>query len=647
MTYKILQALKQVLIRSYRYEPLNSDKREIRLFDLEPGKREDPIRGTLRTVSLDDDPQYECLSYLWGKLEKTFPVYIGEYYELRAHYNLCAALRDLRPEDETLTIWIDAICIDQTRLDEKSYQIPLMRDIYTRAKTVRAWLDVKVDANAEAFEQLSRLGDRISLEDYSVEYWLPVAEIFRNPYWYRVWIQQELILARKIILQCQRTILDGEMVLRFQKEICRHSHSPALHPMAHQLWKHFGSPHIYMDGLLDTRAHLCPHLKSTTLNQASAFKESPNALDLLIQSWALHCTVPHDRVYGLLGIMADIEIKQQSTLKGGMKSLLHKGQDLRFMIDTSTFVIDYEAPVREAYAQLVEKFIQTHHNLDFLPCLPIKDGPSNSPSWLPAPEKRPSMPYVDTDTCSASGRTNAQKAHIHYQGRILRTQGIRIDKICLVGDHTKLETVPISAWFSGLYQMLFQTCPPEQNQGVWSDTTLRSLLGLLFPPWGAEMYQWLIGKDSLTIDQQQATFTTLIQLFESGDISSLTLDDVFYGLKPEIKSLTSDARQGLIVLSRVLIHRMFVGTEAHRMGLVTQSDVQPGDEVWTLFGCPMPVILRPRGQDKQGYEMYGYTMITSGIISGLMDGEACEGILETGEPGPEYHGPPIQEINIW
>ncbi len=36
--------------------------------------------------------------------------------------------------------WIDAICIDQSSIAEKSMQVPLMSDIYTRAHTVFVWL---------------------------------------------------------------------------------------------------------------------------------------------------------------------------------------------------------------------------------------------------------------------------------------------------------------------------------------------------------------------------------------------------------------------------------------------------------------------------------------------------------------------------
>jgi len=45
----------------------------------------------------------------------------------------------------------------------------------------------------------------------------PVAQIFESPYWNRLWIQQELILARQTIIHCQRDALEGKPTFRFQE----------------------------------------------------------------------------------------------------------------------------------------------------------------------------------------------------------------------------------------------------------------------------------------------------------------------------------------------------------------------------------------------------------------------------------------------
>jgi hypothetical protein len=46
--------------------PLDPKLSQIRSLSLFPGEFDDPIGAALHTVSLDDSPQYEALSYVWG-----------------------------------------------------------------------------------------------------------------------------------------------------------------------------------------------------------------------------------------------------------------------------------------------------------------------------------------------------------------------------------------------------------------------------------------------------------------------------------------------------------------------------------------------------------------------------------------------------
>lgn len=50
----------------YAYDKLDAQRREIRLCTLLPGSFDEPITCELQTVSLDDRPEYESLSYAWG-----------------------------------------------------------------------------------------------------------------------------------------------------------------------------------------------------------------------------------------------------------------------------------------------------------------------------------------------------------------------------------------------------------------------------------------------------------------------------------------------------------------------------------------------------------------------------------------------------
>ena len=59
---------------------------------------------------------------------------------IAATTNLYDALSHLRLPSASRLIWADAICINQSDLEERSMQVQLMREIYSRASRVVVWL---------------------------------------------------------------------------------------------------------------------------------------------------------------------------------------------------------------------------------------------------------------------------------------------------------------------------------------------------------------------------------------------------------------------------------------------------------------------------------------------------------------------------
>ena len=59
--------------------------------------------------------------------------------------SLYYALHHLRQPDQSRYLWIDAICINQEDLDERSQQVGLMRQIYSQASHVVVWLGPEAD----------------------------------------------------------------------------------------------------------------------------------------------------------------------------------------------------------------------------------------------------------------------------------------------------------------------------------------------------------------------------------------------------------------------------------------------------------------------------------------------------------------------
>jgi hypothetical protein len=282
------------------YKPLDSSRREIRVLwicpnattstaegnpegksDRDSEQDEAPIRVELVTVSLLDKPAYVALSYVWGSPEDVGPRIFVNDQEFGVRRNLHDCLlalqrkrigtkpdtngpaHDAGGEDEVgflrgIPLWIDALCINQDDIAERSHQVLLMGDIFRNAAGVVSWLGSKEDEYGKVcVEALRRVREialqwlhskKITMEQLKNEQttplkanddmstattmgentssdpiftpWSPIVmamakrftdttrhiwnddqtvanlvALFLNPYWQRTWIVQELALA--------------------------------------------------------------------------------------------------------------------------------------------------------------------------------------------------------------------------------------------------------------------------------------------------------------------------------------------------------------------------------------------------------------------------------------------------------------------
>jgi hypothetical protein len=136
------------------YKPL--PKGYFRLLQLHPNT--DQFLISLHLFPLDNaGPSYEALSYAWGNQAATEPIScIGpsgvasnrkrtirnlrpSLHQVLVTRHLLSCLEHLR-STTSRWLWIDAICINQHDNDEKAIQVPLMSEIFPRAKRVLIWL---------------------------------------------------------------------------------------------------------------------------------------------------------------------------------------------------------------------------------------------------------------------------------------------------------------------------------------------------------------------------------------------------------------------------------------------------------------------------------------------------------------------------
>ncbi|KAK3351771.1 heterokaryon incompatibility protein-domain-containing protein [Neurospora tetraspora] len=203
---------------------LDNSRKDIRLLELLPANSlQDPIQCRLNTTQLSIETEYIALSYVWGDPTATSPITVNGL-PFQATYNLCAALRRIRSKSNLpTTLWVDAICINQSDNDEKSAQVPLMRDIYHNASLVTIWLGESDKFTDEAMV-LARLtayllkcpgakGKRRYPADYILSVvtsavfksdlrLLALRKFFSRPWWSRVWVVREVIVSRRAHIIC-------------------------------------------------------------------------------------------------------------------------------------------------------------------------------------------------------------------------------------------------------------------------------------------------------------------------------------------------------------------------------------------------------------------------------------------------------------
>ncbi|KAF7889944.1 uncharacterized protein EAF02_002359 [Botrytis sinoallii] len=172
-------------------------------------------------VSLLTNVKYEALSYAWGDLpaNKTIKIDKTDYY---VRDNLFAALEALRLRSRRRYLWVDAVCINQEDFDERNAQVALMSQIYAKADEVIVWLGKAGRDYWGAMTLLDSLGNSAtsakelsrSVTEHAavshVKFWTELSMLCHRPYWQRLWIIQEVVLASKIKAHCSSLIFDWE-----------------------------------------------------------------------------------------------------------------------------------------------------------------------------------------------------------------------------------------------------------------------------------------------------------------------------------------------------------------------------------------------------------------------------------------------------
>lgn len=273
------------------YNPLQ-DSDDIRLLYLQP--RSSAVSCKVQHVKFSDNPQYEALSYMWGSTCDEYTITLDDNaHPVRA--NLWSALSHLQLDDEVRALWIDAVCINQQDVKERNHQVNQMGRIYSEAQRVVVWVGESDDSSASAFRAVSSTllphQRHVGKRAYSIgQDFETMRPFWTRDYWNRLWIIQELVLARDILLQCGDSHVEWSKMASFFEHIeeyARRGPCSTTKAMATEIRKTM--PARYYRQWRDRR---------------QGQLEDSNLHDLCLRYSEAKCEDPRDKIYGLLSFAA-------------------------------------------------------------------------------------------------------------------------------------------------------------------------------------------------------------------------------------------------------------------------------------------------------------------------------------------------------
>lgn len=149
-----------------KFDPTN----QIRVLRIQPSSDPNAIVHATLFVVTPDDPTHEAynaLSYCWGDESIRRNINISGN-EVSVTYSLESALKHLRKDSEELSIWADAVCINQKDEAEKNRQVMMMGKVYKKAENVFVWLGIADDDSNLAMDTCNEWGGRtVGSKNYS------------------------------------------------------------------------------------------------------------------------------------------------------------------------------------------------------------------------------------------------------------------------------------------------------------------------------------------------------------------------------------------------------------------------------------------------------------------------------------------------
>ena len=367
------------------YSNIPIERSDMRIIELCPGQFQDEIVCRLFVRPIDPDrfnrleerkPQshidwrsrgYNALSYAWGNPKPVSDIICNDLPWTVAK-NLHSALLHLRSAHNVTYLWIDALCLNQYDVSERNVQLRNIGQIYENADHVAIWLGESSheriidgirlpNGTEDAFKLANELGRLIDVEPKIGR--LELVQVIRGifvsrerlqkaistlimlgsrPWFGRIWVRQELGRARFPTVVCGFYSMDWNAFIVSLKW---------LQSMSREHGQEFRESGQSLSGLAAGTARKGHQLE---------------LLDLLIQNRCAKATIPHDKIYAVMGMASDPYVDQLEA--------------------------EYQKPMQEVFESLVKFVINRDGCLDIIyasesPDHAEMDVADVLPSWVP------------------------------------------------------------------------------------------------------------------------------------------------------------------------------------------------------------------------------------------------------------------------
>lgn len=325
---------------AYQYQPLETSTPHVRLITILPRGVDLHINIAIEHVSLAEvNNEYDAISYTWGSNQLVRPVWVdGQLLWLRKNIwdflNFYYKIQDSQsphqdhkrwhrhPTDlvdgRPPKFWIDSISINQDNAVEKSEQVSMMGKIFSSACRVLVWQGKDISGTSMIARNLvdhlvpkdySSLDKRAFYDEGHIDLYfqtrLPrndvvshehalcrdVVDICNSEYWKRLWIVQELSLAKHAYVILGHCLLEVDYLDAMARAFIGSARPDSRKKRLAELgWSIRGDNRLI-------------YRQITKFRETTRWKPNEPLEDLLATYHEQLCADPRDRIFGLLGLI--------------------------------------------------------------------------------------------------------------------------------------------------------------------------------------------------------------------------------------------------------------------------------------------------------------------------------------------------------